>query len=600
MTTTCAKMRSGDELERATISCERRATRRGRARGPLSLLGAGALCAASALLPLACEPVDGARERVGEGEARAGLTCPWDPLFGSRYCYQGDWWVEFSVDDPTTSTLTIEINEASGTRFTELPYRMPLAGDYVKFSGGPGSGPIPEGASIRLLATQSADAGGLSASSAWFPYRTGTPAADCDPCTPSCAPGSCGDNGCGGTCACAGGEVCLADQTCCHPNANTCGPDGCGGSHGPCACVPICAGQQCGDDGCGGSCGACALGTTCASGACVGGCAPSWSPLWEQTASSGSWWAEFDIAGGGSMPRSASLEVVGGTTYPMSLSYRPWVTGLWGVPAGTWMVLHAVDATGASAHTAPFRYLVDTVPVSDPCLGTASSSPSCHPLARGMVTFTMDDSHPSQLELAAPRLAQHGFKATIFHITTVLDGYGLLPVAQQLAQLGHEVGSHTKTHPYLPGLAPAVLGDELSLSKQYLVANVGGPVGALAAPMGAYDDTTIDAARAHFTSLRTVDAGLNTMGSDLFRLKADGVYNTSSVAEICSMLTRAAVYKGWQILVFHDFTAEPSTTSTLTYPISHFDDVLACAGSTPGLDVVTIGQGTAVLTCAAP
>lgn len=324
-----------------------------------------------------------------------------------------------------------------------------------------------------------------------------------------------------------------------------------------------------------------------------------WSPSWKQTPYAGSWWTEFEVAGG-SVPRSVSLQPVGGASVPLSFAYYRWAAGLGGLPAGSSVILRATDATGATAQTLPFRYLVDTVPVTDPCAGTPSSSPTCQPLARGMVTFSMDDSIASQSDLAAPLLAAHGFKATIYHVTDVLSTYGNLPVAQALAQAGHEVASHSRTHPYLPALGPQALDDELRLSQGYLVAHVGAPVESFASPMGAYDGTVIAASRLYFTSHRTVDPGLNYMGSDVYRLKADGVYGSTTVSAACASLAEAASYRGWRILVFHAFTSAATSDASLTYPLADLEGILACAESTPGLDVVTTRQGVALLACASP
>ncbi|MGC4119354.1 MAG: hypothetical protein QM765_33270 [Myxococcales bacterium] len=70
-------------------------------------------------------------------------------------------------------------------------------------------------------------------------------------CSPVCPTGLCGDDGCGGTCSCSGGQTCFYKKCIdCH-TAN-------------------CIGRQCGDDGCGGTCGTCSAGTTCSgAGQCV-------------------------------------------------------------------------------------------------------------------------------------------------------------------------------------------------------------------------------------------------------------------------------------------------------------------------------------------
>ncbi len=601
-------------------------------------------------------PVGGADpdpERVESTQSAVSTTCAWDPGFGTQGSYQSDWWFEFSVKDSSTSTMQVEVSGTPSSRILKLGSRFAISGGYVKFTGGTGNAPVAAGTLIRLLATQSAAKGGKTANSAWFPYRQQLPVVDCQACAPKCATDTCGSDGCGGkcacatgtvclsnltcchpntntcgpdgcggshgacacvpscptdtcgsdgcggTCACATGAVCLTSLTCCHPNTNTCGPDGCGGSHGACACVPSCTGKQCGDDGCGGSCGTCATGTACSAGACVSGCVAPWSPLWLQTSNAGTWWAEYQVAGGGSVVRTLTLEVVGKGLYPLDFAYGRFAGGLDGVASGSTVILHATDATGASAQTLPYRYLVDKAPATDPCKGTPSTS-SCKPLTRGLVTFSMDDSYESQNTLARPLLAKYGFKATINHITYNLESYGLLPSAKALAADGNEIASHTRTHPDLTSLSTQGVIDELNLSKQYLLTNVGTPVESFASPMGSYNDSVIALIKRYYSSHRTVNPGLNYVGTDVYQLNADGVFSDSTVSAVCAQLTEAATYKGWRILVFHEFTTAASTTSSLTYPIASFEGILKCAQATAGLDVVVTRQGTAAIVCGSP
>lgn len=561
-----------------------------------------ALAVASVLFT-GCEPVEAPSEDAdpeAEGAALSALACAWDPVFGLEHCYQSDWWLEFSVQDATAISMVVEVSDPAGVRVVPLSHRVPLSGGHVKFTGGPTGGPVPAGTLVRLRVAQSAEAGGNMARTAWFPYRMAAPIVECEGCTPSCAPGTCGGDGCGGTCACPSGAVCMPDQTCCQPNSDPCGPDGCGGTHGACPCDPSCDGKQCGDDGCGGTCGTCDAGTMCDGGTCAGGCVAPWSPFWQQT-SAGAWWVEYKVAGGGSLPQSVSFEVIGGATTSLNYSHGRWARGLpKAVPSGTWAILHATDVTGATAQTVPFQYLVDQQPLTDPCMGTPSTSPGCVPLARGMVTFTMDDSYTSQATLALPVLAQYGFKATIYHITRNLQDYGRLPWAELLAAAGHEVASHSRTHPYLPNLTAQGIDDELRLSKEYLLANVSSSVESFASPMGAYDSSVLAAVKTYYTSHRTVNPGLNYVGSDVYQLNADGVYNTSSVSSVCADLATTAAYRGWRILVFHNFVGTETSSSSLSYPIADFDGILQCAQTTPGLDVVTTREGVAAIACATP
>src|SRR5439155_10713082 len=101
---------------------------------------------------------------------------------------------------------------------------------------------------------------------------------------------------------------------------------------------------------------------------------PRWSPFWQQTEYAGSYWVEYVVPGGGSLPIKVTFEVVNGTSYPLSYAYGKWTAGLNGVASGTTVVLHATDATGATAKTTPFKYLVDQAPLTDPCGGTPRPS----------------------------------------------------------------------------------------------------------------------------------------------------------------------------------------------------------------------------------
>src|SRR6185295_11518466 len=106
--------------------------------------------------------------------------------------------------------------------------------------------------------------------------------------------------------------------------------------------------------------------------------------------------------------------------------------------------------------------------------------------------------------------------------------------------------------------------------------------------------------KSHYSSHRTVNPGLNYMGSDVYELNADGVYNSSTVASVCAQLAETAANKGWRIFVFHDFTTASTSNTSLLYPIHDFEGILQCAQNTAGLEVVTVREGANRLRCASP
>lgn len=87
--------------------------------------------------------------------------------------------------------------------------------------------------------------------------------------------------------------------------------------------------------------------------------------------------------------------------------------------------------------------------------------------------------------------------------------------ARRLAAAGHEVASHTRTHPLLPQLTDEEALAELAGSRDDLAALIGGPVSSLAYPNGSYDGRVAGLARrAGYAVAVTMRAGLNRPDAD--------------------------------------------------------------------------------------
>jgi hypothetical protein len=90
---------------------------------------------------------------------------------------------------------------------------------------------------------------------------------------------------------------------------------------------------------------------------------------------------------------------------------------------------------------------------------------------QGAVTYTFDDDLPNQYSIAIPMFNAKGFKMTLFTVTTWLPGGSWTPV-QTAASFGHEVASHTVTHPYLGIASDTTVTNELENSQTAINANV--------------------------------------------------------------------------------------------------------------------------------
>ncbi|RLI98050.1 MAG: hypothetical protein DRO99_01685 [Candidatus Aenigmatarchaeota archaeon] len=156
------------------------------------------------------------------------------------------------------------------------------------------------------------------------------------------------------------------------------------------------------------------------------------------------------------------------------------------------------------------------------------------------VSITFDDGNMEQYERYLPVLEMFGFKATFYITTSQIGMKGKMgwDELRGLHDNGHEIGSHTHTHPHMTMLRPRLLEDELAKSRKILE-----KFGArsFAYPAGDYDKRVVDAVKRHYESARTyTDKGFNTSGSDPFLLR-------SADSDMLGRLRD----REWAILVYH-------------------------------------------------
>jgi peptidoglycan/xylan/chitin deacetylase (PgdA/CDA1 family) len=161
------------------------------------------------------------------------------------------------------------------------------------------------------------------------------------------------------------------------------------------------------------------------------------------------------------------------------------------------------------------------------------------------LAITFDDGFRSGLRNAAPLLAEHGFCACFFLVTELVSAppervewicrerlhlpRTLDPMSwddvERLLELGHEVGSHTRTHPELVALSHELLEDEVRGSRDELERRLGRPPAHFAAPYGdraRFTPAVSAAARAAgYETCLTAQRGRNLATTDLYALRRD-------------------------------------------------------------------------------
>lgn len=133
------------------------------------------------------------------------------------------------------------------------------------------------------------------------------------------------------------------------------------------------------------------------------------------------------------------------------------------------------------------------------------------------IVLTFDDGWGEDTAIAQQYLAPRKMHGVFFVFTGAVGGspYLAWPEVKALEQQGHEIQSHTVSHPDLRQLTAAQLDHELQSSKQKLEQELGHTVDAFAYPFGLQDERVVRAIREAGYHLAVLAEGGNSrMASD--------------------------------------------------------------------------------------
>lgn len=156
------------------------------------------------------------------------------------------------------------------------------------------------------------------------------------------------------------------------------------------------------------------------------------------------------------------------------------------------------------------------------------------PASDRQVIITFDDAYVNVLRFGLKPLAVNGFKAIQFVVAERLGQWNDWDVAlgeaperlmdkEQLREwlaAGHDIGSHTLTHPYLTRLPREQAREELMASRKRLEDTFGRAVEHFCYPFGDWNDAVRDmVVEAGYKTACTTDVGMNGPGDSVFTLK---------------------------------------------------------------------------------
>src|SRR3990172_828014 len=158
---------------------------------------------------------------------------------------------------------------------------------------------------------------------------------------------------------------------------------------------------------------------------------------------------------------------------------------------------------------------------------------------KGAVSLAFDDGCQSHVSLGIPALNARGFKGSFFLVIDSIDGYSPSWASWiNAANAGHEIGSHTISHPYLTSLSSSEVQNELSGSKAAIDAQIHSQQClTFAYPYGAVSGSVASAAQSIYMASRGISCGLNSDPIDFSNVKAcspddgDDIYAQADAAE---------------------------------------------------------------------
>lgn len=139
------------------------------------------------------------------------------------------------------------------------------------------------------------------------------------------------------------------------------------------------------------------------------------------------------------------------------------------------------------------------------------------------ISLTFDDGYADNFYIVADHLQRHAIRATFYISVNLMGRPNMLSPQQiqELADCGHEIGSHTLSHPFLPSLQSwTELEKEVFQSKVALQDLLGRSVSGFCYPSGGHNDNVVEAVkRAGYSYACTTVRGCMQTGDNPFLLR---------------------------------------------------------------------------------
>jgi oligosaccharide reducing-end xylanase len=196
------------------------------------------------------------------------------------------------------------------------------------------------------------------------------------------------------------------------------------------------------------------------------------------------------------------------------------------------------------------------------------------------ITYTFDDGRPGLYSSAIPMFNEpnFGFKLTAF-IVTEQFGPPDWTALQNAAAVGHEIASHTVTHPDLPGCTEAKLTAELVNSQNTINSYIPGQqCDTLAYPnCSTWGPVDANAAK-YYIAARICSAHIEgNTPANFYEISSFvcGTFGLNSPADFNSIFTSTASLEGWSVFLIHGLDGDtwysPLSSATLRSSLDYLN-----------------------------
>ncbi len=150
------------------------------------------------------------------------------------------------------------------------------------------------------------------------------------------------------------------------------------------------------------------------------------------------------------------------------------------------------------------------------------------------IVLSFDDGYDHHFEVAKT-LKKYGFRGVFFVISEKIgtDGYLSKEQIREMAFMGHEIGSHSATHPNMENLSEDSLRKEIGESKRKIEEVIGMKIISFCFPSGKYDQRSFSVLEQEgYEFARTTHSGKIFYPNKKFELKITRIFPKTSLISI--------------------------------------------------------------------